>query len=75
MDTLEAGVKPEWLEAMSVVSLKPGDVILLRSKTALPYSAVARLKACLEGVFPGHAVLVLEDGMEFGVAHPAEPAA
>lgn len=58
---LEADVK------ISILSLKPGDRIILRHSKHLSDNAHARLTQQAEEIFLGHKVVVLEEGMDIKV--------
>jgi hypothetical protein len=48
-------------------SLDPSDVIVLRLEGRITEELSARLRVQLEGKFPGHAVIVLGDGMTLDI--------
>jgi hypothetical protein len=52
---------------MQVLSLQPGDKVVLRYASCMRAEQYARIKQEMEKVVPGHQVLILENGMEIGV--------
>ena len=74
--------EPEWLEALQVLSLRDGDVIVVRVKQRLSKDLVQRIIDTLQeqlGAFMAERgirfkCIVLEDGMEIGVLR-GEPGA
>lgn len=63
---LEADVK------VAVLNLQPGDKIILRYPRRLSGDVRAHLTERVEELFPGHQAVVLEEGMEIGVARIEE---
>ena len=57
------------------LAVQPDDVIVIEATNPLPMELVDRMRLHLDGVFPGHKVLVLDRGMTLRVATPAERAA
>ncbi len=45
------------------LDLKPGDRIILRTKKVLSEKAYENIQASAEQIFPGHQVIVLEEGL------------
>ncbi|MDD5367469.1 MAG: hypothetical protein PHQ40_00425 [Anaerolineaceae bacterium] len=56
-----------WIEDLKKVSLKPGDILVVKPAVQLPEAAQQRMKVMFSSIFPGHKVLVLEPGLELGV--------
>lgn len=60
--------KPEWLEAMSVLSLQPGDIVVVKSRTLLSEDVRTKMVIALRGVIPEPtSIIVMEDGADIGV--------
>jgi hypothetical protein len=59
--------KPEWLKDMQVLRLRPGDVIVLRSKRPISGPEYEIIKAVMTERFPNNRTMILEDGMDIGV--------
>lgn len=57
------------LEHAQVMNLAPGDVIILRSEGRLTMEQAEALRQRVEGMFPGHQVIVLGGGLELAVGH------
>jgi hypothetical protein len=57
----------EFLEAMQVLELKPGDIIVLKHGGRLPEIAHRRIRESFQHIAPFHKVIILEEGMEIGV--------
>lgn len=84
--TQPPGVKPTTPEALAQASvrgglrvlegsltklaLNPGDVVVVMSPRALTEGTIQRLEVQLKAVFPGHQVLVLDEGLTLGAATP-----
>lgn len=73
---MEAPIKPEWLADMTVLSIAPGDVLVLRSKHPLTTQAIGHLRESVRFLeervgFPVSA-LVLEEDMGIGVMRPVQ---
>jgi hypothetical protein len=66
MADAQDGIRPEWLEAMSVLTVQPGDIIVVRSSRLLSPEGAGRLTSRLREVFPDNQVMVL-DGLDIGV--------
>jgi len=49
------------------VNINPGDVLVLKSKSFLSADAAKHVSESLKEIFPGHRIVVLEDGLEFAV--------
>lgn len=56
---------PEFV--ISRLDLKPGDIIVLRTKRAVPDHVATRLRAMMKDVAPGHRAVVMEDGMDIAL--------
>ncbi len=64
----------QWLDSISVLSLHPGDTLVVRVKERLSLQAIENIKAQLQiGFGPEQQVLVLDVGMELGVLRPEKP--
>jgi hypothetical protein len=48
---------------VSVLKLQPGDTIVLRTDSNMPFETMERLKANVEYLFPDVKVMVLMDGL------------
>lgn len=59
---------------MQVVSLKPGDVVVLSHPNRLSDRVVERLTASLKNFFPDNRRVVLEENMQLGVARKEDVA-
>ena len=57
---------------LTVLTLQPGDIILLRSPHRVSQFMCETLTARCKKEFPGHKVLVLEDGLELSILRPAD---
>lgn len=64
--------KPEWLEHLSVLSVQPGDILVVRTRQMLSYKTVEWITEKLRALFPEHRVLILENDMELGVVRRGE---
>jgi len=49
------------------VNIKPGDVLVLKSKSFLSAYATEHILESLKEIFPRQRIVVLEDGLEFAV--------
>ena len=52
---------------LATVELKPGDVFVFHSEATLSSDMIARMKAMLEGWFPGHKAIFIDKDMTLGV--------
>ena len=52
----------------SVVTVRPGDTVILQSPQPLPQAARENITKTMNRLFPNNTVLVLESGLEFRVA-------
>ena len=57
---------------LSILNLQPGDRVILRSRRRVSDSAYEHLKQSVEELFPGHRVVILEEGLEIFVARDKE---
>jgi hypothetical protein len=57
----------ECIEKMSVLSLRPGDVLAISTTRLISSEMAARLKEAFKDVVGEVPVLVLSDGLEVGV--------
>lgn len=64
-DTVEIRV-----EDLTVVPVEPGDVVLVRHRGRLDISAIRAVHDHVARHFPGHEVLVLDEGMELALLRP-----
>ena len=68
----KAQVLPEWLQAMAVLSLKPGDIICLKMKLRLTTTGAEKAKEQVniltrKAGLKDIQVIILEDGCDIGV--------
>jgi hypothetical protein len=71
------GNEPERIEFLpaSIITIEPGDVLVLRTRFKLPAEAIERLRADVERAFGKETrAVVLEDGMSLDVLRKAEVA-
>lgn len=62
------------LESVTVLSLKPGDVLVVKTKRPWPASAYQRTKRQLQGIFPDNEFIFVDgNGLEFEVITPLDP--
>ena len=61
-DIARTGLKP-----LGVLSIKPGDVLVLSCKQRLPQLAMGNISAALKDMFGAIPILILDDGMEMSV--------
>lgn len=54
----------------SVVTVRPGDVVLFRCQQKLNDAQRQRATEVLNEVFPGHECMILEDGQDIAVLRP-----
>lgn len=57
----------ECIEKMSVLSLRPGDILAISTTRTLSAETIERLKSAFAGVVGEVPMLVLTDGLEVGV--------
>ena len=58
------------LKEMVVLSLKPGDQIVLTTPNPLSDSAYAQIQEILKKVFPNHSGIILENGTTIKIVRP-----
>lgn len=74
--TVRREQKPEWLRELSVLRLRPGDVLVVSpGPTAMTEAERAALVKSVQRALEwaglgGHKVIVLDDGMKLGVLRP-----
>lgn len=79
VDTLiDRNPEPEWLEHLSVLELKAGDIIVVRMDGRISQDGLARLKASVAGVIRDvtgreHKVIVLEKVWKWECSGVREP--
>lgn len=54
-------------EAVKVLPLRPGDLLIFRSEDRLTFEQTERVRGLLEKNIPGHRVLVLDGGADIEV--------
>lgn len=59
--------------SIQLASFKPGDVLVLECQGQLDEWQYLSLSSTIEHVFPGHRVIVLEDGATLKVARAVQP--
>ena len=59
--------KPEWLKELSVLTVKPGDTVVLSVKERLKASWRDYIGKILKEKFPLNPIIILEEGMTLGV--------
>ena len=68
------GLAIRWVEAeLQPVALQPGDTLVLMHPGALSPDAIPPIRRAMEQRFPGHAVIVLEEGMRLEVLRAEDP--
>lgn len=60
-------LKIEFIGEMQVVQLRPGDTIVISTEQSFGQDVADRLVGRLREQFPGHDILVLANGLKFGV--------
>jgi dihydroxyacid dehydratase/phosphogluconate dehydratase len=60
------------VKAIEVVSLKPGDVVVLSYDGPISSEMCERLKSMVWKVWPDHQVIVLTDGLEMRIVRDHE---
>jgi|CXWL01.1.fsa_nt_gi hypothetical protein len=63
----EANAKPEWLKEMTVLSVKPGDIVVLLTDGCTTEAEQDRLKDWMREALPHNRVMILEHGVKIGV--------
>ncbi len=58
---------------MTSVSLRPGDVVVIMSPNRLSEQGYQRLSESVKRHFPGHEMVILEEGMTLGVVRKEKP--
>lgn len=53
--------------AIEKLELKPGDTIVLKFKDHLPQYAAARIDDVMAQKFPGHKILILDNGADINI--------
>lgn len=59
------------LRHLQVLSLRAGDVLVVRCEGRLPIEQAARGRAYVQRQITGHECMVVDDGMEIGAVRPA----
>lgn len=62
---LNGSHSPEFV--ISRLDLKPGDIIVLRTKRVVPDHVATRMREMMKDIAPGHRALVIEDGMDIAL--------
>lgn len=60
------------IERIAVARLKPGDVIVVECRGLTSIQEVESIKATLRPIFPGHKVVVCDEGTRLRFAGPEE---
>jgi hypothetical protein len=55
------------IQAIKRLRLRPGDIIVLKTQKVLSHNAFENIRSVVADNFPGHKVLVLEEGMDIEV--------
>jgi hypothetical protein len=55
---------------LTVLDIKPGDKILIRSALHITDAEIAAIEKTLKGSLPGHQVIVIDGGLELSVLRP-----
>jgi hypothetical protein len=61
------------LPDLARVALEPGDKILVRYPKRITQAAAEAISANLNKIFPDHAVMILDDGLDLAVIRPTDP--
>jgi len=56
-----------WIEDLKKVTLKPGDVLVLKTKINPTSDQIVSIDKIFLKVFPNHKVIILNPGMDLGV--------
>lgn len=66
------GLAIRWIDAeVQTLQLVPGATLVLMHPHVLSVTAMERLRAHMQELFPGHRCIILEEGMRVGVVIPA----
>jgi len=71
INTVHNCTKNSVLEKVSVMSLQPDDILVLKSKFKFSEINEQNIKRLLETNFPGHKAICLEEGFELSVVRPS----
>jgi len=63
----KAAMMFEALEHLRKINLDPGDILILRYPRRLLSSEMHRIRESMERVFPGHVMVVIDEGAELSV--------
>jgi hypothetical protein len=63
-------IPPDELPAVSVASLRPGDVLVVRLGGPVSQRALENIGEGLADAFPGHKCVILEAGVSLDVVRP-----
>jgi hypothetical protein len=62
----------ELIEAMSVLTIQRGDVIVIKVRGHLPAEGYVRIRAAVKNVLPDNEVMVLPEGSDIGIIRNAD---
>ena len=65
----------DFIEAMTVLTLQPGDKLVLKTRRLLPSETIDAIRAHVAQILPGVPVLILEPGMDVAALRSAPVAA
>lgn len=72
---MSAEFAPSVFDSAAVVSLRAGDVIVLRFAERLSPAARDHWAGVLDECFPAHESIILENGADVAIVHPPLPKA
>ncbi len=64
---MESQPEINWIEELQVISLKPGDILVIKSNKILTTSIYENIKSYFKSHFPQNEVVIFEPGMDLGV--------